>query len=93
MRKVKIGLLGTGLDTYWNQFEGLHDALLAYQEKICSKMEVVNDVEVVNVGLVDNAQKSIEAADKLVSEGVDIVFFIYVNLLLVIDGFAYSSES
>ena len=72
--KVKIGLLGTGLDTYWNQFEGLHDALLAYQEKICSKMEVVNDVEVVNVGLVDNAQKSIEAADKLVSEGVDIVF-------------------
>ena len=37
MRKVKIGLLGTGLDTYWNQFEGLHDALLAYQEKICSK--------------------------------------------------------
>ena len=87
MKKVKIGLLGTGLDTYWNQFEGLHDGLLAYQEKICSKMEVVNDVEVVNVGLVDNAQKSIEAADKLVSEGV-----IYVNLLLVIDGFAYSSE-
>lgn len=74
MKKVKIGLLGTGLDTYWNQFEGLHDGLLAYQEKICSKMEVVNDVEVVNVGLVDNAQKSIEAADKLVSEGVDIVF-------------------
>lgn len=40
MKKVKIGLLGTGLDTYWNQFEGLHDALLAYQEKICSKWKL-----------------------------------------------------
>ena len=75
MEKVKIGLLGTGLDTYWSQFEGLRDTLLTYQEKICSKMEIVDETEVVNVGLIDNTQKSIEAADKLVSEGVDITSF------------------
>ena len=37
--KVRIGLLGVGLDTYWGQFEGLLPRLLAYQEEICAGIE------------------------------------------------------
>ena len=33
-QKVKVGLLGVGLDTYWGQFEGLLPRLLTYQDKI-----------------------------------------------------------
>lgn len=54
--KVRIGLLGVGLDTYWGQFEGLLPRLLAYQEEICAGIEQM-DVEVVNVGMVDSPQK------------------------------------
>lgn len=74
MEKVKIGLFGTGLDTYWEQFDGLRNALLGYQEVIRSKMEQFDEIEVVDAGLVDNPQKSIEAADKLVNAGVELTF-------------------
>ena len=74
MEKIKIGLFGTGLDTYWDQFEGLHETLLGYQEIIRSKMEESCKVEVIDVGLVDNSQKSIKAANDLVNAGVEIAF-------------------
>lgn len=73
-RKLKIGLFGTGLDTYWAQFEGLRDSLLAYQSKIRNEMECRCDVEVVDAGLVDNPEKAIDAANKLSCEGVELVF-------------------
>ena len=31
-QKVRVGLLGVGLDTYWGQFEGLLPRLLTYQD-------------------------------------------------------------
>lgn len=74
MEKVKIGLLATGLDTYWEQFEGLQETLISYKEKIHSKMETIDGIELVDVGLVDNSSKSIIAADQLVNNGVDLVF-------------------
>lgn len=74
MEKIKIGLLGTGLDTYWNQFEGLYEKLLDYQGVIRSKMAESCKVEVIDVGLVDNSRKSIQAADDLVNAGVELVF-------------------
>tara|TARA_R110002050_G_scaffold184053_1_gene317491 strand:+ start:7920 stop:8033 length:114 start_codon:yes stop_codon:yes gene_type:complete len=32
--KAKVGLFGIGLDTYWPQFNGLHDNLEGCQEQI-----------------------------------------------------------
>jgi L-arabinose isomerase len=70
---MKIGLFGIGLDTYWNQFEGLLDRLTQYQEIIKSRISAF-DVEVVDAGMVDNPQKAREVADVLKKNDVEIVF-------------------
>ena len=46
-QKVRVGLLGVGLDTYWGQFEGLLPRLLTYQDEIAAKIEAM-DVQVIN---------------------------------------------
>ncbi|MGL6195995.1 MAG: arabinose isomerase [Thermoguttaceae bacterium] len=74
---MKIGLFGIGLDTYWPQFEGLHDRLLGYQRHIASQLARPG-VEVVDCGLVDNPFAAREAADKLKNEDVRLVF-LYVS--------------
>lgn len=73
-KNLRIGLFGTGLDTYWTQFEGLRDSLLGYQAIIRTKMERHGNVEIVDAGLVDCPEKAHEAADKLVNAGVELVF-------------------
>ena len=58
-KKMKIGLYGIGLDTYWGQFKGLFDRLTGYQNNIARRMESLG-VEVVNAGIIDNPQKARE---------------------------------
>jgi L-arabinose isomerase len=70
----KIGLFGTGLDTYWAQFDGLRDTLVAYQKEIKDRIEAKYDIVVADAGLVDNPQKALEAASFFAKEEVDIVF-------------------
>jgi L-arabinose isomerase len=70
---VKIGLFGIGLNTYWDQFEGLYDRLVNYQSLIGEKMET-RDVIVVDAGLVDSPEKAREAGLFLKSHNVEIVF-------------------
>ena len=38
--KIKVGLFGIGLDTYWPQFEGLYDRLNGYQQTIANKLNI-----------------------------------------------------
>jgi L-arabinose isomerase len=64
--KIKVGLFGIGLDTYWPQFEGLLEKLLGYQEQIKHKIAGYG-VEVADAGMVDNPVKAREAADYLKS--------------------------
>lgn len=71
---VKIGLFGTGLDTYWAQFEGLHDELVGYQARIRRRMEQMPGVEVADAGLVDSPERALEAAGFLTEQHVDLVF-------------------
>ncbi|MCG6187338.1 L-fucose/L-arabinose isomerase family protein [Maribellus maritimus] len=71
--KIKIGLFGVGLDTYWNQFDGLLDNLTRYQKQIKQKTEE-SGVEVVDAGMVDNPKKAGEAALLLKSADVEMVF-------------------
>jgi L-arabinose isomerase len=72
-QKVKVGLFGVGLDTYWGQFDGLLDRLTGYQQAIADRMTGLG-AEVANAGMVDNPEKAQEAADFLRKEDVQIVF-------------------
>jgi L-arabinose isomerase len=71
--RIKAGLLGTGLDTYWPQFEGLKDRLLASQKRISQKLTCFN-VDVIDAGLVDNPDSARRAAELFHQENVEIVF-------------------
>lgn len=73
IKKIKVGLYGIGLDTYWNQFEGLYDRLCNYQKIIKEKLEGFN-VSVIDTGLVDNSEKAIEATKFLKKNDIEILF-------------------
>jgi len=82
---VRVGLFGIGLDTYWPQFKGLKDKLSGYQDEIKFGLER-DGVTVVDAGLVDNLEKSDQAANLFVKEGVDLIF-------LYISTYALSSNA
>lgn len=71
--KVKVGLFGVGLNTYWGQFDGLLPRLRGYQDEISAKIGAMN-VEVVNAGMVDTPQKARESAVVLKQADVELVF-------------------
>lgn len=70
--KLRIGLYSAGLRTYWNQFAGLRDRLLGYNEFIAGKLAAFGDVY--NFGLVDNVDVSENAAKYFLENRVDVVF-------------------
>mgnify|MGYP003637890691 CR=1 FL=1 len=74
---TKVGLFGIGLDTYWDQFEGLLENLKNYQAQIKQKIQSFH-VEVIDAGMVDNPVKARTAADFLKSNDVEVVF-LYVS--------------
>jgi L-arabinose isomerase len=73
----RIGLFGVGLETYWAQFEGLKDHLVAYQAQIAARLGRLS-AEVLDVGLVDSPIKARAAAATLGAANLDIVF-LYVS--------------
>lgn len=74
---TKVGLFGIGLDTYWDQFDGLLERLKGYQKQIADKIEGFG-AEVIDAGLVDSPVKAREAGDFLKQNDVDMVF-LYVS--------------
>ena len=56
-KKIKVGLYGIGLDTYWGQFEGLFEKLTGYQRQIVEKIDQMG-CTVVDAGMVDNPKKA-----------------------------------
>jgi L-arabinose isomerase len=73
MRPLKIGLFGIGLDTYWPQFAGLKERLAGYLS-VVDKRIARPGVEVVNLGLIDNPPKALEAGHKFRQADVDLIF-------------------
>lgn len=71
--KIKIGLFGIGLDTYWTQFDGLLDKLKAFQLRIKDHISHLN-TEVVDSGMIDNPDKAIEAARLFCESRIDLIF-------------------
>jgi len=70
---LKVGLFGIGLDTYWPQFKGLKQRLEGYQQHIHRRLED-ESVIVIDAGMVDNLEKSYEAAGLFRREQVDLIF-------------------
>jgi L-arabinose isomerase len=72
-KRIKIGVYGIGLDTYWPQFEGLEDRLKGY----LSQVEGIIDSEkcdIVSGGLIDTPEGARSAALRFRKEAVDLLF-------------------
>ncbi len=70
---AKIGLFGIGLDAYWPQFAGLKKRLEGYLGVVEGKLQRPG-VEIVNLGLIDNPVKALEAGHKFRAADVDLIF-------------------
>ena len=77
MTSLKIGLFGIGLDTYWGQFPGLQTRLEGYLQDINDRLSDIHP-DIVNAGLVDNADKAFAAGSLFRRNEVDIIF-LYVS--------------
>lgn len=76
--KTNIGFVSTGLNTYWNQFDGLLDHLTEYSGTIVSHLAAADGVAVTDAGMVDSPEKAREAGKVLRESCVDILF-IYIS--------------
>lgn len=74
---MKTGIFAIGLDTYWQQYEGLESRLTGYYETICHKLEALG-TELVRAGMADNVEKAGQAAALFRKEGVSLIF-LYVS--------------
>ena len=70
---TKVGLFGIGLDSYWPQFVGLEQRLQGYVNDVETRLARPG-VEVVNLGLIDNAEKAFAAGHRFRQEDVDLIF-------------------
>lgn len=70
---LKIGLFGIGLQTYWDQFEGLKTRLEGYLKTVEQKIAALHS-NVLNEGLVDTTDRAFETGQQFRKEGVDLIF-------------------
>src|SRR5580704_9116195 len=68
----RVGLISVGLEAYWPQFAGLKERLEGYNRTIAAALET--GTQVVNLGMVDNADRAMTAGHVLRRADVDIVF-------------------
>lgn len=70
---ARIGVFGVGFHAYWPQFDGLLDELLAKLDVFIGKL-AVHGVEVVNFGMVDDAESAYAVLPRLKAADLDLVF-------------------
>ena len=70
---LKVGLFGIGLDAYWEQFAGLRKRLESYLLVVSDRIKG-HHVEIVNLGLIDTAEKAMEAGHRFRQADVDLIF-------------------
>ena len=71
--QLKVGLFGIGLDTYWPQFPGLRDKLIGFTAQVARQLES-HRLRLINLGLIDTAEKSLAAGHELRKADVDLIF-------------------
>jgi L-arabinose isomerase len=76
-KRLRVALIGLGLEAYWDQFEGLETRLLGYLAEVERKVGGPNRVTF-NLGLVDTPQKAIATGHACRTNDVDILL-IYVS--------------
>lgn len=74
---LRVGLLGLGLEAYWSQFPGLRDRLVGYLNEVERKTSAPSRT-IVNLGLLDSLDRSVEVAHTCRTEDVDILL-VYVT--------------
>ena len=70
---LKVGLFGIGLDAYWEQFAGLRKRLESYLSVVADRING-HDVEIVHLGLIDTAEKAMDAGHRFRQADVDLIF-------------------
>lgn len=70
---MNIGLFSIGLDTYWDQFDGLLENLKGYHNQISNKLSDL-EVNVIDLGMIDNTEKAQIAAKEFKQSDVEIIF-------------------
>jgi L-arabinose isomerase len=70
---LRVGLFGIGLDAYWGQFPGLEERLKGYLKIVEEKLQAIHP-GIVNLGLIDTAEKAFEAGSQFRREDVDLIF-------------------
>ncbi len=70
---ARVGVFGVGFHVYWPQFDGLRDELL-HKLNILVQYLHTNDVEVINFGIVDDAESAYATLAKLKAADLDLVF-------------------
>jgi L-arabinose isomerase len=73
IHSLKIGLFGIGLETYWEQFEGLEERLCGYLAAVEQKLKAIHP-GVINLGLVDSPEKAFAAGVEFRKQDVDLIF-------------------
>ncbi|MBN2309254.1 MAG: L-fucose/L-arabinose isomerase family protein [Candidatus Hydrogenedentes bacterium] len=72
-RTGRVGVFGVGHATYWPQFEGLLERLMAHHATFLDAVRA-NGVDVVDFGMVDSSPKAYAAADAMAAANLDVVF-------------------
>jgi L-arabinose isomerase len=72
-RSAKIGVFGVGHYTYWGQFDGLRDELVAKMDVLVQRLRT-HEVDVTDFGLIDNAQGAYALLAKLKAANLDLIF-------------------
>lgn len=70
---AKVGVFGVGYFKYWPQFDGLLEELNQKQRDFIHKLEKM-DVEVIDLGMVDNATSAYEMVPRLKAAHLDLIF-------------------
>ncbi|WP_162417832.1 L-fucose/L-arabinose isomerase family protein [Cyclobacterium roseum] len=71
--RPRIGVFGVGYFKYWPQFEGLLEDLLEKQRVFLDKLAPLS-VEVIDFGMVDDAQSAYALVPKLKAANLDLIF-------------------
>jgi L-arabinose isomerase len=71
--KLKVGLFGIGLESYWEQFPGLKKNLESYINIVNTRIREFGE-DMINLGLIDTPQKAMEAGHRFRQADVDIIF-------------------
>jgi L-arabinose isomerase len=69
---LRVGLFGTGLHAYWEQFAGLRERLEGYTAEIARRLAGPG-IEVVNAGLIDTVEKAFHAGDDFRRAGIELL--------------------